>query len=223
MTEFGFQCDSFLGSAGCLLVKAPFEEVCRVLAPCLQALTPEFEQRAQIATSLRDRCGIETTVFQFDGVEWSGLLFFWDNEAAQWVHAISAQLVEVPCIYVVHDDVSSWTRYAMISGEKVIEEFQYGYDDGFDIEDDATTSSSTVGTKWHLEARTRDGNLCLFRSEIRSATEEDVSDAWGFLNELVAGHKAFFPSLEILNKIEELDDVKFLNSALYTPLNTESP
>ena len=112
--------------------------------------------------------------------------------------------LEADCIYFDHEDTSGWQRIALYQDGKCVEHYQFGVDYSDELSEWAEEMGESVpeltdaGIPWDTITTDNAGNQVLFRSTVRSATDEQLKRPVSFLDDFLSRRGAWLPGWDYL-------------------------
>jgi hypothetical protein len=197
----GFDLDHYPGSCVFVLVKSEIANVSHALATFLQK--PLIED---VYRNYENINSDQILIWQYVNHSWT--LFVYKVYEQEIPHAISARL-NTDCICFEYEKVSGWQKYRLFKNGEAVEtysfgidyrpdwiEFHYGTAENFPEETD-------YGIPWNINTTDEKGYQFLFRSTLKSVSEDTVKNPQVFLNSLFTGQDVWLPSSAYIPSIVE--------------------
>ncbi len=200
----GFELNDYPTSFSIVLVKARVSEVSRALAEfmetsAIQDVYINFEQVNDVNFTL---------VWQYSGHTWSA--FRLDGACREEVPRALSKNMQTDCIYFQYEDTSEWQGYELFRNGISLEVYVFGLDYREEMAElleeinEEMPENSDHGISWDINTTDDDDyHQFLFRSSLRSVSENEVKDSQIFINKFFIGHNAWLPNWRDMPLVEE--------------------
>lgn len=188
----GFSLDSYPGSFSFILVNATIEEVSSSLANIWSSslIKDVYKNSEQIN-------GNSLLVWQYTNHNWT---IFEYQPCKENIPRQLSKLLKADCIYFQYEDVSGWTEYNLFKCGKIVESYSFGLDYREDMaeafeEEGKMPEELDHGIPWDINTTDKKHDYqFLFRSTLRSVTEDEIKNHKSFLHDFFVSQNAWLPS-----------------------------
>jgi hypothetical protein len=200
----GFELNDYPTSFSIVLVKSRMSEVSRALAEfmktsVIQDVYINFEQVNDANFTL---------LWQYAGHTWS--TFRLDGACKQEVPRTLSENMKTDCIYFQYEDTSDWKGYELFRNGISLEAYDFGLDyreeiaELFEEMEEEMPVDSNNGISWDIDTTDDDDYYqFLFRSSLRSVSEDKVKNPQVFINDFFVSQDAWVPDWKNMPWVEE--------------------